>query len=142
MDFSEEELKQIFKIFKDESEEHLGNIDRCLLELEKRPDDASIVAELFREAHSVKGSARMLDITSIQNLAHKMEDLLGLVKEGSIQISSEIIDILCKGVDVIQDNLKRLDYNTLNSPDENSDKLAELIDNLKDELLSGEKKKG
>ena len=107
MDFSEEELKQIFKIFKDESEEHLGNIDRCLLELEKRPDDASIVAELFREAHSVKGSARMLDITSIQNLAHKMEDLLGLVKEGSIQISSEIIDILCRGVDVIQDNLFR-----------------------------------
>ena len=76
MEFSEDELKQIFKIFKDESEEHLGNINKCLLELEKRPDDISIISELFREAHSIKGSARMLNIDAIQLLAHKSEDIL------------------------------------------------------------------
>ena len=49
MEFSEEELKQIFKIFKDETEEHLNNVNKSLLELEKRPDDKAIISELFRK---------------------------------------------------------------------------------------------
>lgn len=141
MDFSEDELKQIFKIFKDESEEHLGNINKCLLELEKRPDDNTIISELFREAHSIKGSARMLDITSIQTLAHKIEDLLGLAKDGTIIISPDIVDILCQSVDTITKILDKLEYNNLSYFDENSDKLAKTIDSLKEKLLSGEEKK-
>ena len=140
MDFSEDELKQIFKIFKDESDEHLSNINKCLLELEKRPDDASIIAELFREAHSIKGSARMLGVVSIQNLAHKMEDLLGLAKDGTILVSPEIIDILCRGVDAIVRIMNILKHDNLDYIDEQSDILAQSIDELKSNLLSSEKK--
>lgn len=140
MDFSEDELKQIFKIFKDESDEHLNNINKCLLELEKRPDDAAIIAELFREAHSIKGSARMLGVVSIQNLAHKMEDLLGLAKDKTIIVSPEIIDILCRGVDAIVRIMNILKYNNLDYIDEQSDLLAHNIEALKTSLLSPEKK--
>ena len=134
MEFSEEELQQIFKIFKDEAEEHLGNINRCLLDLEKNPDNRNLISELFREAHTIKGSARMLDVVSIQNLAHKMEDLLGLANEGGTKVTSEFIDLLCQGVDLIIQILNKLSYNTLDYYDENSDKLAQKIEDFKNEL--------
>ncbi|MCQ2958103.1 MAG: Hpt domain-containing protein, partial [Candidatus Gastranaerophilales bacterium] len=136
MEFSDEELQQIFKIFKDEAEEHLGIINKCLLDLEKKPDDADLVSELFREAHTIKGSARMLDVVSIQNLAHKMEDLLGLAKEGGATVTPEFIDLLCQGVDIITQILGKLEYNTLDYVDENSDKLALQIENFKQNIVS------
>ena len=113
MDFTQEELTQILKIFKDETEEHLSIVDKCLLELEKCPDDTAIIEELFREAHSIKGSARMLNIVSVQDVAHKMEDLLGHAKDGTIFINSDIIDVLYQTADYIGATVKPLQTENL-----------------------------
>ncbi len=137
MEFSEEESKQIFKIFKDESEEHIKNMNQCLLDIEKNPEDMDLITEMFREAHSIKGSARMLEVVSIQTLAHKIEDLLGFAKEGTVVINSQMVDLICKGMDVISQILEKLDYNTLDYVDESSNALSEEIESLKDTILSG-----
>jgi len=131
MEFSEEELQQIFKIFKEETEEHISSINNCLIELEKRPDNKEIVTELFREAHSIKGSARMLEVVSIQDLAHKVEDLLGLVKDDTISVSPELIDILCRAMDNISRILSLINYNSLNYVDDNSNVIIQEIEKLK-----------
>ena len=54
------ELRSLFKI---ESEERLQHLDDGLLRLEKTPTDPSLLEDLFREAHSLKGAARMLGLT-------------------------------------------------------------------------------
>jgi len=101
MDFLEEELEEILNIFREESEEHLQKINQCLLKLEANPKDSMVISELFREAHSLKGAARMIGLNDIQAVAHKIEDIFGLAKENTLKITPEIVDILCKSVDCI-----------------------------------------
>ena len=50
--------------------------------------------QLFRDAHSLKGSARMLGFNGIQNIAHKIEDILGLVKDEKLIPDSYITDTI------------------------------------------------
>lgn len=76
---ADKELRDLFRI---ESEERLQNLDNGLLRLEKKPSDPALLEELFREAHSLKGAARMLGLTEIQTLAHRLEDALGAARKG------------------------------------------------------------
>ncbi len=101
MDFLENEFEEILNVFREESEEYIQKLNQNLLELEKRPYDIELISELFREAHSLKGAARMIGLIDIQSVAHKMEDLFGMAKEGTIQINSALIDILCQATDCI-----------------------------------------
>ncbi len=101
MDFLEEEFDEVLSIFRDESEEHIQKLNKNLLKIEEDPANLHIITELFREAHSLKGSARMIGLTAIENLSHKLEDIIGSAREGGLVIDSEIIDVLCKTVDCI-----------------------------------------
>lgn len=101
MDFLEEELQEILKIFRDESEEYLQKLNQNLLKLEANPDDNDVISNLFREAHSLKGAARMIGLNDIQLVAHKIEDVFGLARDRTLKITPEIIDTLCNAVDCI-----------------------------------------
>lgn len=101
MDFLEHELEEILKIFREESEEQIEKFNKSLLKLESNPRDHQVISELFREAHSLKGAARMIGLDDIQSIAHKLEDVLGMAKENTLKITPEIIDTLCKTVDTI-----------------------------------------
>ena len=141
MDFSAEEVEQIFKIFKDETQEHVDNINNAIVKFEKNPEDIGILSGLFREAHSIKGSARMLGIVSVQTLAHKLEDLLKLVKDGVIVLTPETIDILYETTDTILKLMEKITPQNLDYKDKNAIELAFKIDYLKDSMLLDEKKK-
>ena len=78
MDFQDEELNEILNIFRVESEDIIKRLNSSLLSLEKKPSDMDLIVLLFRDAHSLKGAARMIGFNNIQNLAHKMEDIFGL----------------------------------------------------------------
>ena len=141
MDFSTEELNQIFKIFKYETEERIANVNKALMKLEESPDDATLIDELFREAHSIKGSARMVGALSVQKLAHKIEDLLKLVKDGAITISSDIIDILYEGTDSVKEIVENISLDKLEYTDKNYIKIIYKIDYISDNITLQEKKK-
>ena len=141
MDFSEEEVAQIFKIFKYETQEHIDNINGALVKFEKNPDDTGIISGLFREAHSIKGSARMLGVASVQTLAHKLEDLLKLVKDDVIVLNSDVMDILYEATDEISKLMEKITPQNLDYKDKNALELAFKIDYLKDSILLEEKKK-
>ncbi|MDD4929959.1 MAG: response regulator [Gallionella sp.] len=74
------ELRNLFKI---ESAERLQHLDDGLLRLEKTPSDQPLLEDVFREAHSLKGAARMLGLAEIQTLAHQLEDALGAARKGA-----------------------------------------------------------
>lgn len=101
MEFLQEELDEILNIFQQESGEILQSMDKKLLVLEKKPKNLDIAMQLFRDAHSLKGSARMLGFDGIQNIAHKIEDILGLVKEEKLVPDSYITDTISSALSFI-----------------------------------------
>lgn len=101
MDFSDEMIDEIFKIFQVESEEIISKINNSLLELEKSPNNKDAILMLFRDAHTLKGASRMVGFENVQTIAHKMEDILGLAKDNEIVLNQKIIDVLYKTVDFL-----------------------------------------
>ena len=77
------------ELFKAESEEHLQRLDDALLQLEKTPSDQPLLEEAFREAHSLKGAARMLGLTAIQTPAHRLEDQFNAARRNTTPINAQ-----------------------------------------------------
>lgn len=94
----DKELRDLFQI---ESEEHLQNLDRGLLRLEGNPDDEVVFDEVFREVHSIKGSARMIGVKDVELIAHGIEDILVDVKNGGSSLSA-VIDRIYHALDTIR----------------------------------------
>lgn len=107
MDFSEEMMDEVLKIFQVESEEIISKLNNNLLDLEKDPNNKDAILMLFRDAHTLKGASRMVGFNNVQSLAHKMEDVLGLAKENKISLNSKVVDILYKTVDFLSDLLQK-----------------------------------
>lgn len=102
MDFLDDELDEILNIFQQEGGEILQSMDKNLFALEKDPKNHDILIRLARDAHSLKGSARMLGFESIQTIAHKIEDILGFIKDGKIESAGEITDTISEALSHIQ----------------------------------------
>ena len=107
MEFLQEELDEILNIFSQEGSEILESMDKNLLLLEKKPNNLDVAMHLFRDAHSLKGSARMLGFNGIQDIAHKIEDVLGLIREGKLTPTSDITDAISDALSLIEVLIKK-----------------------------------
>ena len=99
MVIEDEELRALFKA---ESEEYLQRLDEGLLRLESNPLDAAALDQLFRDAHNLKGAARMLGVLDIGRIAHQFETALGAAKRGEASLTSAMIDRMCGSLDGIR----------------------------------------
>jgi len=99
MYIQDEELRNVFKIA---SEEHIQKLEEDFLFLEKNPQDLAHLEEALREAHTLKGDARMLGISGVETLTHQVEDLLGSAKRGELELSGKMLDRLYLGLDAIR----------------------------------------
>lgn len=95
----DDELRELFKI---ESQEHIQALEKGVLRLEADPSDKAILEEVFREAHSLKGSARMVGVRDVEIISHRIEDILGSVRKGSASVTSELVDNICRALDGIK----------------------------------------
>ena len=87
--------------FRAEVEERLASLQAGLLQLEGNPSPKQIIAKLFRDAHTVKGSARMLGLQGVLEVAHHMEDLFGALRDGRFKVRPDIVSLLlgaCDGI--------------------------------------------
>ncbi len=96
------DLEKYRKMFVEEAREHLAAASRRIVALEKSPADPSIVNELFRSAHSVKGMAASLGYAEICELAHSLEDLLDVVRRQERAVDRPLIDLLLRGNDLLE----------------------------------------
>ncbi|MDD2365098.1 MAG: hybrid sensor histidine kinase/response regulator [Desulfuromonadaceae bacterium] len=94
--------------FVEEAREHSSRISEGLLNLEKSPGDPEIINALFRSAHTIKGSSRMMKLSGVTELALKMEDVLDAVRGGRIKLTSTASDLLFRGVDALQGMLEKI----------------------------------
>ena len=88
-------------IFLREAQEHLQSLQTKLLVLEKEPGNGELIHELLRNAHTLKGSARMLGFEEISVVGHRMEDFLKEMEDGERAVDSASIDLLLQGTDAI-----------------------------------------
>ncbi len=85
-------------IFKTASEERLQALDAGLLHLEKHPTDLETIADLMREAHSLKGDGNMLGVTDLGKVAHHIEHIFGAIARGEQTLCADLFDRLAHGL--------------------------------------------
>ncbi len=105
--------KDALQVYLDESHEHLENFEHDLLEIEKQGIDENkdLVNKIFRGAHSIKGGAGFLGFNNIKELAHKTENILGLIRTKKLSPTSEVVSILLKSSDLLKSMLTNIHDN-------------------------------
>jgi len=96
------DVNQYLGIFLEEAREHLQTLNRCVLDLEHEPGDLHILDEIFRSAHTIKGMSATMGYSAIAELTHEMENVLDLLRKGTLTAHTEIIDTLFQCVDRLE----------------------------------------
>jgi len=89
----------ILQQFRGEIDDRLHALSTAVLGLEEQPGSTTILSDILREAHTLKGSARMLGVVDVHTLAHRMEDFCALVKQGQRTFGSEAADLFLQCID-------------------------------------------
>ncbi|MFZ0036456.1 MAG: hybrid sensor histidine kinase/response regulator [Candidatus Acidiferrales bacterium] len=98
--------QEVLEFFVPEAEEHLQSATNSLLKLEARPSPEEING-LFRSIHTVKGSAAQVGMHRLAAVAHRVEDLLGRMRDGELQPTADIVDACLEAVDALRKFLHR-----------------------------------
>ncbi len=85
-----------------EAEEHLEEMEALLLRLVQQPDDLEVLNDIFRPIHTIKGGAQYIGLEKISRLSHRLEDLLDLLRDGSMASNGEIVETLISATDRIK----------------------------------------
>ena len=96
-------------LFISESREHLEDMTRNLLDLEKNPTDKISMDEIFRHAHSIKGMASSMGYNAIEVMSHTLEDAMDVFRKGLAAITPEAIDEMLTGRDVIDEMIDEVE---------------------------------
>ncbi|MEZ3426110.1 MAG: chemotaxis protein CheA [Lachnospiraceae bacterium] len=97
------DVSQYLEIFLDETTEHLQNLNTQILELEQDSENMDTINEIFRAAHSLKGMAGTMGYKRMQTLTHDMENVFSEVRNGSIKVKANMIDILFQCLDALEE---------------------------------------
>jgi chemotaxis protein histidine kinase CheA/ActR/RegA family two-component response regulator len=98
---------EVYSYFAPEAQEYLDAMEAGLLRLEKSPNDPETIQELFRTAHTLKGSAYTVGFQAVGDLTHHLEDFLGAIREGRGTMTPELADAIFRVVDVVRLLMRR-----------------------------------
>lgn len=118
--------------FKAEAREHLQIVNQALLDLEKNPNDLTILDIIFRAAHTLKSSSATMGYTHISNLTHEMENVLDVLRTGDVSATSDTVDVLFECADLLEDMVNDISQGKLSNMDATplTDKLRGTIKNM------------
>ena len=95
-------VQTLWQEFAAESDEHLAVLEPLLVRLGSAEGEAGDVARLFRGFHSLKGLARAMALYGMEAVAHRAENLLGLVRDGGVEMTEPMLDGLLEAVDSLK----------------------------------------
>lgn len=99
------EMNQYLDMFIEESKEHLQAINKSLLVLESEPGNISVVQDIFRSAHTLKGMSATMGFEDMASLTHEMENVLDLVRNAKVKVDSDVMDVIFRAVDKLDEML-------------------------------------
>lgn len=102
------DIRKFIGRFVEEARDHLARLGEGLAALDAGRADPEGVNALFRSAHTIKGSSRMLRLASITEIAHRLEDVLGAMRDGSLAYSAPLGQLLYRALDQLADLVDRL----------------------------------
>ena len=114
------------ELFLSESQEYLMNISNCLVKLEENPSDKTSINEIFRCVHTLKGMSATMGYDKLSHLAHEMEDLLDELRNLRKKMTTETVDALFQGVDVLEQLFDEIKANKESTID-----ITDVLNNLK-----------
>lgn len=126
------DMNQYLDIFIEESKEHLQNMNQILLQMESVPEDISLVNEIFRIAHTLKGMSGTMGFQNIAHLTHEMENVLDRIRSGKMKVQSHIIDVLFMCFDELEQYVNNVEA-TGSEGDNNSEDLIQTLAALREE---------
>lgn len=108
----QDEMQELINEFIAETDEMLEGLDQFFVKLEESPGDLSLINEIFRAVHSVKGSAGFLGFNRLVDVAHQAENVLNKMRQKEMQATPETIDIILEAVDVLKSLMKEIKENS------------------------------
>lgn len=121
------DMSQYLEIFIDESKEHLQHMNEILLEFENDFENASMLNDIFRVAHTIKGMSGTMGFMKVANLTHEMENVLHLCRSKEMDVNGVIIDILFECFDGLDEYINNL----INTGEEGTLDTTDLVNRLK-----------
>ena len=103
MEPMDHDFDEIVRTFVAESEENLRALDLGFVALESAPDDAEVLATIFRMAHTLKGNAASLGYGALSEFAHAVEDTLDRLRQRKLVIGPRLTTILLRAVDALRE---------------------------------------
>lgn len=91
--------ERVRQLFAQEAEVRLAELGRLLLRLEQNADDETLVGSVFRELHTLKGSAAVAGLDEVSRMAHHLEEVVEEVRAGRRPVTAELVDALLRGAD-------------------------------------------
>lgn len=98
---------EVLSYFIPEAQEYLELLEANLLRLDKDPQNKELINQLFRSAHTLKGSAYTVGFQSIGDLVHHVEDFMGSVRDGSLSVLRGHTDLMLRAIDVVRVLMRR-----------------------------------
>ncbi len=102
-------MDELTREFLIESQEGLDRMERGLTQLETRPGDPNLLAEIFRAVHTIKGTTGFLGFKRLEKLAHAGENLLSLLRDGKLAADGDVITGLLQLLDALRAILKTIE---------------------------------
>jgi two-component system, chemotaxis family, sensor kinase CheA len=102
MELADGITQEDLNLFLQESKEQLQLLDEDFVRMEKEAGDATLIQEIFRAAHTLKGSSAMIGHQRMSHLAHAMENVLDRVRKGTLEVDPQIVDALLNSLDAMR----------------------------------------
>jgi len=113
----QEQDQDVIREFLVESHENLSRLDQELVELEKHPKDAALLASIFRTIHTIKGTCGFLAFSTLEAITHQAETLLSQLRDGQRELNASLITLILDTVDATRKVLASLEASGAEGPD-------------------------
>lgn len=101
---------EVLEVFLEETTERLDSLENGLLKLEGCEDcDPNVINSIFRDAHSVKAGSNLLELRNIEELSHKLENILEMIRKDQLEPSEMIITASLESVDKLRELIENIE---------------------------------
>ncbi|MCA9061699.1 MAG: chemotaxis protein CheA [Planctomycetaceae bacterium] len=95
------DMRQFLESFFEETAEHIETMEGALLQLETTTDRTELLNTIFRSAHTIKGASSTFGVHAVAEFTHVLESLLEKVRDGHIEVTADLTELLLTSVDIL-----------------------------------------